>query len=97
MTAEAAKPLICAHCGRAKVSRPRGLCWGCYYTPGVIDLHPSTSKYARRGVPNCTGDRPLPEPTTAAPGTPEKLAELERRAAAMLALHHPEDATCLPG
>jgi hypothetical protein len=31
-------------------------------------------------------------PTTAAPGTPEKLAVLESRAAAGLAIFHPADA-----
>ena len=25
----------CKHCGKGKVNRPRGLCWVCYYTPGV--------------------------------------------------------------
>ena len=57
---------ICKHCQKSKVNRPRGLCWSCYYTPGVKELFPSTSKYARRGVGNFTGNAPLsPEPTTA--------------------------------
>ena len=25
----------CRHCGKSKVNRPRGLCWTCYYTPGL--------------------------------------------------------------
>ena len=29
----------CRHCKKATVSRPRGLCWVCYYTPGVKDLY----------------------------------------------------------
>ncbi len=73
--------VTCRHCAKSKVNRPRGLCWSCYYTPGVKELYPSTSKYARRGVGNFTGNAPLPPvPTTAAPGTPEKLAVLEQRA-----------------
>ncbi|MBY0461043.1 MAG: hypothetical protein K2V38_27290, partial [Gemmataceae bacterium] len=54
---------------------------------------PSTSKYARRGVGNFTGAAPLPAaPTTAAPGTPEKLAVLEQRAKLKQAIFHPADA-----
>jgi len=35
----------CRHCGNANATRPRGLCWRCYYTPGVKELYPSTSKF----------------------------------------------------
>src|SRR5262245_37917882 len=84
---------ICRHCSKSKVNRPRGLCWSCYYTPGVKDQYPSTSKYARRGVGNFTGNAPIaPEPTTAAPGTPEKMMVLEERARLKQALWHPLDA-----
>lgn len=84
---------ICRNCSKCKVNRPRGLCWSCYYTPGVKDLFPSTSKFARRGVGNFTGNAPLPDaPTTAAPGSPEKLAVLEHRAKMKQALFHPFDA-----
>jgi hypothetical protein len=84
---------ICKHCHQSKVNRPRGLCWSCYYTPGVKEQYPSTSKYARRGVGNFCGSAPLPpEPTTAPPGTPEKMAVLELRAKLKLALWHPLDA-----
>ncbi len=84
---------ICKHCRRAKVNRPRGLCWGCYYTPGVKDLFPSTSKYARRGEGNFTGNAPVaPEPTPAPPGSAEKMAVLEMRVKLKQALWHPADA-----
>lgn len=87
---------ICKHCGKSKVNRPRGLCWTCYYTPGVKDQHPSTSKYARRGVGNFNGNAPIPcEPTTAAPGTIEKMQVLEYRAKNKQALWHPLDAQYL--
>jgi hypothetical protein len=83
----------CRHCSKSRVNRPRGLCWTCYYTPGVKELYPSTSKFARRGVGNFTGNAPLaPAPTTAVPGTPEKLAVLEHRAKMKLAIFHPADA-----
>lgn len=87
-------PAICRHCQKTKVSRPRGLCWHCYYSPGVKELYPSTSKYARRGVGNGQNmNPPLPaEPCLHLPGTPERQAEIERRAAAGEQLHHPRDA-----
>jgi hypothetical protein len=40
---------LCRHCHVKVVNRPRGMCWSCYYTPGVKDLYPTTSKYGRRG------------------------------------------------
>ena len=30
---------ICRHCTKSKVNRPRGLCWSCYYTPGVKEQY----------------------------------------------------------
>jgi hypothetical protein len=84
---------VCRHCSKCKVNRPRGLCWSCYYTPGVKELYPSTSKYARRGVGNFTGNAPIADaPTTAPPGSPEKLAILEQRAKLKQSLFHPADA-----
>ncbi len=43
--------LICRHCRKGKVNRPRGLCWNCYYTPGVKALYPITSKFATKREP----------------------------------------------
>ena len=90
-----AKPAkLCRACGHSKVNRARGLCWVCYYTPGMRDRFPSTSKYGRRGEGRLIGRRavPLPIPTNALPGTPEKIAALATRAAAGEALWHPNDA-----
>lgn len=83
---------LCQHCHRCKACRPRGLCWSCYYRPGVRDLYPSTSKYAYRGVGNITGVQPLPcEPTTTEPGSEERLRVLEERARLKQSLFHPDD------
>jgi hypothetical protein len=81
--------MICRHCNQRGVNRPRGLCWGCYYTPGVIHLYPPDSKYAYRGV-GTSGRKPC-EPTTARPGSPEKIAVLEGRAERGEMLFHPDD------
>jgi hypothetical protein len=86
--------MLCRHCKRSEATRPRGLCWTCYYAPGVRERYPSTSKYAHRGVDDFNGLPFLPPlPTRARPGTPEKLAILEQRARLRLALWHPQDAT----
>jgi hypothetical protein len=89
---------LCRHCGREVVTRPRGLGWGCYYTPGVKELYPSTSIYAKRGVGNGHHTHaPLPaEPTDAEPGSAEKVAVMEARAKAGVCLHHPRDEKVLP-
>ena len=85
--------VVCRNCKSGKVNRPRGLCWSCYYTPGVKEQFPSTSKYARRGVGNFNGNAPLPAiPTTAAPGSPEKLEVLAMRAKLKQSIWHPLDA-----
>ena len=85
--------MLCRHCQRVKSNRPRGLCWSCYYTPGVRDLYPSTSKFARRGVGDFNGEaRVAAQPTSASPGSAEKVAILEQRARLGLALWHPLDA-----
>jgi hypothetical protein len=84
----------CQHCRQAPISRPRKLCWECYYTPEVRELYPSTSKFGRRGVSNYNGRSPLPAfPTSARPGSPEKLAVLQERARLKQNLWHPDDAT----
>jgi hypothetical protein len=85
--------MMCRHCTRVPSNRPRGLCWSCYYTPGVRDQYPSTSKFARRGVSDFNGQVALPTgPTSALPGSPEKVAILQQRASRGEALWHPQDA-----
>jgi len=82
----------CRHCQKCAVNRPRGLCWSGYYTPGVRELYPSTSKYAHRGVGNITGVQPLPcEPTDTEPGSEARLAVLDERARLKQSLFHPDD------
>jgi hypothetical protein len=84
--------MLCRHCQRTVANRPRGLCWSCYYTPGLRDLYPSTSKFGRRGLDDFYGEAPRPPmPTRALPGSPEKIAVLQERAMKRQALWHPED------
>jgi hypothetical protein len=60
----------------------------------VREQYPSTSKFARRGVSDFNGQtEQAAQPTTALPGTAEKVAVLEERARLGLSLWHPLDAT----
>lgn len=85
----------CRHCRQRPASATRsrrGLCWTCSKVAAVRALYPSTSKYACAGVGISNARRLPPESaTTARPGSPDKLAELERRAAAELGLWHEDD------
>ncbi len=85
--------MMCRHCQKVRSNRPRGLCWSCYYTAGVRELYPSTSKFARRGVGDFNGAaRRAAMPTSAPPGSPEKVATLCERARLGVDLWHPLDA-----
>ena len=80
----------CRHCGRSKVCRPRGLCWSCYYTPGVKERFPPVSKFGVRGIGHSAG-RLAPVPTDAAPGSDEKVAAMAWRVSNGYLPFHPLD------
>lgn len=77
----------CKHCRTRKATQPRGLCWVCYYVPEV------RVKYGKRpskAIPT-SGCTPPTEPTASLPGSPERVAVMQRRAAAGQLLWHPLD------
>ncbi len=81
----------CRHCGKWRC-KPRGLCYACYITPEIQERYVSAHKSARRGIRDfCGGSLPLPVPTTALPGSEEKIAVLEDRAMRGKALWHEAD------
>ncbi len=83
----------CRHCGFRNVNRSRGLCFTCFYSPGVVDLYP-VSQLAHHGnsVADFNGGYASPViATTAAPGSAGKVAVLEQRAEAGTSLWHPKD------
>jgi hypothetical protein len=88
------KTRLCRHCGQAPMSRPRRLCWVCYYTPEVRHMYPPADcMVLRRGLGLEPGRRPPPPfPTTAPPGSPEKIAILQQRNSQGFELWHPDDA-----
>ncbi len=49
--------MICRHCHRKKVNRPRGLCWRCYYRPGVRERYPPIGRWGEYGA---LGAKPAP-------------------------------------
>lgn len=86
------RPRRCQHCGTGCISRPRFLCWSCYYAPGVRERYGPVSKYGRRGIGNFVGQGAACEPTAAPPGSPEKIRALMQRVRSRQALWHPGDA-----
>jgi hypothetical protein len=85
--------MMCRHCQNRRANRPRGLCWNCYYTPGLRDRYPSTSKYARRGPDDFNGAAAPPAfATRALPGSLEKILVLQERVRTRQVLWHPHDA-----
>lgn len=84
--------MACVHCGHTPANRGRGLCWCCFYKPEIRALYSPTSKYANRGTgDDFNGGYDLPEPTTALPGSPEKVEILCQRAQRRVSLWHPLD------
>lgn len=82
--------LLCRHCNRVRANRPRGLCWGCYYKPGVRDLYPTHAKYGPRGGDH-NGPSDEPEPTDTEPLTEARILVMMARAAAGQSLKHSDD------
>lgn len=88
------RPDICVHCKQKKCSRPRGLCHGCYYTPGLTEKYPPVdpARAGRRGELGLVQPLVGPAfPTDALPGTEAKVCVLEARAAMHCELWHPRD------
>ncbi len=80
-------PLVCQHCGDPKrpVNRPRGLCWKCYYTPGVQDLYGAKCKVFAAPDSSLADSAPDP-PTPEMLDIGERVAAYAKRAAAGLPL-----------
>jgi len=82
----------CRHCQNLRVSRPRQLCWVCYYTLDIRMLYVSLSIYARKGVQQPSRVKPAAYPTRALPGSLEKILVMMERAELGQSLHHADDA-----
>lgn len=83
---------MCLHCRRRLAVRPRKLCFPCHGTPGVRERYPvAASHHAKRGVGNHNHGRLPAEPTSAVPGSEEKIRILCERARRGESLFHPLD------
>lgn len=95
--------VLCVHCGKGRrAKRPRGLCWGCYNTPGVRHLYPCRPANGgwvrpdhmptKREVhkPSKPASEPLPEGHS----WEERLAVMAERREQNESLFHPGDAEC---
>lgn len=88
---------VCLHCRTRKVSRPRGLCWNCFYTPGLREQYQTQrssdgKRTGRRGIANGYINPPAPvRPTEARPGSREKIQAMIERTQAGEGLWHPQD------
>jgi len=86
---------ICRHCQYEGNTYGAGICWKCYYTPGIRKLYPSCkSKFAPRPENEDIngGYSPPSCPTATLPGTDEKIAVLAERLKQRVSLWHPHDA-----
>lgn len=88
--------MLCRHCDCRRANSHRGLCWTCYVKPGVRVSYPCTSKFGKFYTDFYGGNDPPPVPTTAAPGSPAKIAIMAHRAALKRSLWHPLDSTADP-
>lgn len=80
----------CVHCQGVDDQRASGLCWRCYDDAEIRILY--TLAYVGVGVDIGMGEPDLPDrPTTAYPGTVDKIKVMRRRANQGRAIFHPED------
>lgn len=93
----------CRHCRRNSAYKPGGLCSRCYYTVavrvrygGLQELGRGTRDGYKSPVGRVAPKDLPPEPTSAQPGTPEKVEVLRERARAGVSLWHPLDAPMDP-
>lgn len=86
---------VCVNCKRTLIIQARNLCGTCHKRPDVRALH-TPVKDCLSGSPIVKGDSSIlpAEPTQAQPGSEEKIRILAERAAAGIALHHPDDRRC---
>ncbi len=83
----------CRHCRVKPANRRLGLCYSCYYRPGIREEYSTTSKYGRRGhACGMNRDKQPTEPTSHPPGTPCKELVMAGRAMRGEVLFHPGDA-----
>lgn len=88
------KRTMCIHCHKRLITRPRQLCRGCYYSPGLRERYPPKIVNTDSRGSGIANKRTLPlppEPTQTRPGSEERILVLQDRAAKGFQLWHPDD------
>ena len=88
-------PKSCRHCGKIPANRPRQLCRICWMDMSIRTQYETLSKYGRRietEEVKTRHDYPLPlTPTSAQPGSEEKIQVMAHRYECGQAIFHPLD------
>lgn len=92
----------CLHCKHWAASTARGLCRRCFDNLDIREQYPhygtrqhvgDLARFGRRGTGNGNAKSCLPDaPTSAEPGSPEKIQIMQERARRRESLFHPLDA-----
>lgn len=80
-------PTQCRHCHQLAWLKPRKLCYTCYETQWIRDLYPPKFTVRKAGAIT-----PASAPTSARPGSEEKIRVMTERYARNEAIFHPQDA-----
>ncbi len=83
---------LCRHCQERYITRPRGLCWGCYSRSAIRGLYCSAKKTEEELEATVKPGTATRRPTSALPGSRDKVRVLARRFARGNALWHVLDA-----
>lgn len=79
----------CKHCQKVPSNRPRGLCWSCYYRPGVREQYAIAANSVKKSATCLSGEQAAP--TRIRPG-PDKVAVMVFRASLGMPIFCDDDA-----
>lgn len=81
----------CVHCDKHKATRARGLCDRCHRNRDIREIYPAKAGWWGNDNDHMRSSRTPSEPTSALPGTEERIVVMALRAERGEKLHHPED------
>ncbi len=69
--------MACRHCQKKRVNRPLGLCWSCYYTPGVRVQYGGQASLEKRD--DYSQSKTPRQTLSSLPGSTERIRALRER------------------